>query len=224
MVKFSIYEPTEAGFKDAYERLCNELNTGSYPSQKYLVKFRNPVTVVHNRKLQTKEKEVEMSFFIAANGHPCYSCRIHPRHGRYITYEMFENIDAIYLRTETDFDYGNQTKRLLGKFHRNLWTNIQQELIDDPSIMKTKYFNNFGTINISQKFPKVVLQQLKTAIENKENYSHKEYGEKRDLSIEAKLCDDGVYRAWYSSEFAGCGNGSYYLLINPTTAAFREDD
>jgi len=46
----------------------------------------------------------------------------------------------------------------------------------------------------------------------------------RDLSIETKLSEDGVFRAWYSSEYPGCGNGQYYLLISPQWAFHCEDD
>jgi hypothetical protein len=38
------------------------------------------------------------------------------------------------------------------------------------------------------------------------------------------MCEDGVFRAWYSSEYAGCGNGQYYILINPHYASFMEPD
>lgn len=46
----------------------------------------------------------------------------------------------------------------------------------------------------------------------------------RDYSVEVKRQDDGTIKAWYSSEYRGCGNGDYYLLLNPTTAVFCERD
>ena len=42
--------------------------------------------------------------------------------------------------------------------------------------------------------------------------------------VTRKIGKDGVFRAWFSSEYKGCGNGDYYLLINPTQAIFVEKD
>jgi hypothetical protein len=137
---------------------------------------------------------------------------------------MIENIESIEVFTEDELCPDKKIRQFIGKFHPNLWSNIVNELNDNPSLMKTKYYGNISTISIASKFPKSVLNELKTAIENRKNYSYRTYGSKRDLSVETKLCEDGVYRGWFSSEFAGCGNGTYYLLINPTTAAFKEDD
>ena len=221
---FKIETNDMEGFKKAYDEVYQEQHSWKYPTQKYLVTFRKPVTIVHNKRMTKEETSIELSFFIASNGYPCYSTRISPRHGRYVTQEMYENMESISLRAEADFDNEQKTRRLVGRFHPNLWTNIQEELINTPSTMKDKYYNNFSTVNLTSKFPKSVMAALKKAIENREDYSYRQYGEKRDMSIETKLGDDGVYRAWFSSEFSGCGNGSYYLIINPTTAAFREDD
>ena len=68
---------------------------------------------------------------------------------------------------------------------------------------------------------------LVNAFENKTNFtwSRNSYSSKgRDLSISAKLCEDGIYRAWFSSEFSGCANGDYYLLISPNIAVYYERD
>ncbi len=45
-----------------------------------------------------------------------------------------------------------------------------------------------------------------------------------DYRVSAEIGDDGVYRAWLSQEYKGCGNGHYWDLINPTHAIFGEDD
>lgn len=46
----------------------------------------------------------------------------------------------------------------------------------------------------------------------------------RDFSVSINLYNDGSVQAWFSSEYAGCANGDYYLLLNPTTAIFYEKD
>jgi hypothetical protein len=40
----------------------------------------------------------------------------------------------------------------------------------------------------------------------------------------AEVSDKEASRAWYSREYIGCGNGSYYLIISPTHAVFYEND
>jgi hypothetical protein len=60
-------------------------------------------------------------------------------------------------------------------------------------------------------------------LENKEDFRYA-WESNYDVSVSGKLCDDGIYRAWLSLEFRGCGNGHYYLLINENQAVFAEDD
>lgn len=46
----------------------------------------------------------------------------------------------------------------------------------------------------------------------------------RDRSLEFRKLDDGTVKAWYSSEYYNCGNGSYYAPISMTRALYCEDD
>jgi hypothetical protein len=215
---------TEDEFKKIFEEVYKEYHTGNYPTQKYLLKFKNPVKIIHNKKKTERETEIALSFFLPVSGKYCYSCRLHPRHGYYITDEMYENMESITIFAESDVNDEKKVRQFVGRFHRNLWENIRNELSADYTKMQTKYYSNYSTTNISRKFPSFVIKELTKAIEEQKDYHYKQYGEKRDLSVETKMGEDGVFRAWFSSEYSGCGNGSYYLLINPTTAAFREDD
>lgn len=45
-----------------------------------------------------------------------------------------------------------------------------------------------------------------------------------DVSVSGNMGEDGEYRAWFSLEYKGTGNGHYYLLINENLAVFAEDD
>jgi hypothetical protein len=65
---------------------------------------------------------------------------------------------------------------------------------------------------------------IKQAFNNKEKFHIAVYTERRDYSVNGYLGEDGIYRVWFSAEFCGMGNGKYYLLLNPTTAVFMEDD
>jgi hypothetical protein len=62
------------------------------------------------------------------------------------------------------------------------------------------------------------------AFDQKKSLQYHRDGKRRDLSIETKLCEDGIFRAWYSSEYRGCANGDYYLVISPTQAIYYERD
>lgn len=198
-----------------------------FPHQKIKVTFNNEVRIQHNKRKREFHTEILLSFFIYGENHEnvAYSTRISPRHGYSVTYDFIKNLKSFQIESPEDIkaDTIKKTMSLLGKFHNNLWENIKTELSKDPSLMDSKYYSNFATINISGKFPDYVIHRLKEAIENKEDYRYKTYG-KRDLSVETKMGEDGVFRAWYSSEYSGCGNGAYYLLLNPTVAGFREDD
>lgn len=67
------------------------------------------------------------------------------------------------------------------------------------------------------------IASIKNHLDNKENFYYNWNG-KYDVSVEGKLGNDDVYRAWLSLEYRGCGNGHYYLLINENQALFTEDD
>ena len=68
--------------------------------------------------------------------------------------------------------------------------------------------------------PDIIEQSFK----NKERFYYSHSSKNRDYSINGHLGEDGIYRAWFGAEFKGMGNGKYYLLLNPTTAVFMEDD
>jgi len=64
---------------------------------------------------------------------------------------------------------------------------------------------------------------IKKHLDKKENFNYA-WRSTYDVSVSGKLCEDGVYRAWFSLEFRGCGNGHYYLLVNENQAVFYEND
>lgn len=79
--------------------------------------------------------------------------------------------------------------------------------------------------NIKKIFSKEQLDAIKAAFESKVPYSCWKYGSKRDYHVNVQIEDGGdKLEAWFSSEYAGTGNGDYYLLLNPTTAVFMEHD
>ena len=75
----------------------------------------------------------------------------------------------------------------------------------------------------SCKAPAWVAEDVRRAMTAGADFSHSWRGS-YDYSVRGRNCDDGIYRAWLSAEYKGCGNGHYYLLISPERAIFCEDD
>jgi len=145
-------------------------------------------------------------------------------------YDKIKEITEIKKKEITNI--GN-AKTILKKIHPNAWIDIQEDMkriinggdIDQDFEWHFKGKLNFR--NISSLLNTHEKKRLKEAFENKTEYQwHRNtyHHRGRDLSLSTKLCDDGKFMAWFSSEYMGCGNGDYYLLINPTTAIFYETD
>ena len=121
-----------------------------------------------------------------------------------------------------------KVKNLIKKIHPNLWADIVTKYNEgniDPIGADCKY----ETRTIKDIFPPKELEGLAEAIKYKQDYHITKYyygrsPNGRDYSVEVKLCEDGTLRGWFSSEYKGCGNGDYYILINATQAVFVEKD
>lgn len=97
------------------------------------------------------------------------------------------------------------------------------------------YENQYKTTTIRSNAPRfksghngyssydTCVANIKKHMDNKEEFSYG-WSSNYDVSVSGKLCDDGVYRAWFSLEFRGCGNGHYYFMVNENQAVFGEDD
>ena len=83
--------------------------------------------------------------------------------------------------------------------------------------------------DVVNRFGEKTIDRLKE-LAGKSNYGdYKVYhdsinGIKRDRSIEFQVYPDGKMRFTSASEFAGCGNGSYYMMYSPVMSFYCEDD
>ena len=187
-----------------------------YPHQKILVKFKKTIAIKINRNKTKEVTEAAMNFFISTTGNLCYT--FYSRTGYPVTYEMYTNADSFTIFPgASEEEKIEEANALIGRFHPNAWGNLR-------SPEKLYDYYPFKVVSIKSKFQSKVIEALKEAFDNKTSYSTVRYGKTRDLSVETRLCDDGIFRAWFSSEYSGCGNGDYYILINPTTALFLEKD
>jgi hypothetical protein len=174
-------------------------------------------------------RSLVLRFFLnAGDREPCYfgeKCR--SRGFRLSDFPIGSLVDFQVLEpaSQTGPTAAQLAQRARKHFHPNLWQKLAAEIEADP-VKATHYKrpNEMRLVDIRRHFNPATLDWIAKAIEEKRDFRFEGNGTKRNFRAEGKLCEDGQYCAWYSSEYAGCANGSYYLLISPTIAFFREDD
>lgn len=154
----------------------------------------------------------------------CDDCRFSIVGGKIARYKpdfiSWNNIEEIRFKealSAEEMDKKNLEIIKKARYDEMTWSNIT-EVKDVQHMMGKKL------VSIKDKFDSIDLQQIENAFEKKSNIIIRQRGEKRDYTVETKMCEDGVFRAWYSSEYSGCWNGDYYILLNPTQAFFVEPD
>lgn len=190
-------------------------------------------------------KNFKCRFFRAVNGNFCMQPLKRKRTGFKCTLTNEDILSIIKIgepekRAKT-YDVLKNAKNLLKKIHGNAWKELKERLTkaveaNDASMLETEYMlqgkvkyrnvaNDIAKYNDWRKVE--ILGSLKEAFEKSKpfNWRHDTFHKSgRDISIEVKPMPDGSVNAWFSSEYMACGNGDYYLLINPTTAIFCEKD
>lgn len=215
--------PDYATLKTAIMKLLDEQKkTGKYRKLRFT--FSEEVDIPISYRKSVKRTEMDLRTFISSQGDVGYTNYSNGRRGHFLTRLPISKIIRIEnVPDKTDEYWEKESRRALAAFHENAWVSIAKKIMDNPLYIK-EHFDGYKPVDIRKKFHPSVLEQIKIAFETGKDYSYKSYGKKRDLSVDVKVQEDGSIMAWFSSEFSGCGNGSYYILINPTTAAFREDD
>jgi hypothetical protein len=119
-----------------------------------------------------------------------------------------------------------RAKSLLRRIDARCWDDIRKR--SPEQIVAEFRDSNLIPFNFINRFPRHlrpwIKEQVANAFEQKKVFQYHRNGKRRDLGIETKLCEDSVFRAWFNSEFRGCANGFYYLVISPTQAIFYERD
>jgi hypothetical protein len=183
----------------------------------------------------TKQREPKKEYILylkmSSRGFVCLSNRENARY-IYPYYSLFsdteiESIDRVSSKTtEKDWDRINRNY-IINNTDENLWNNFVHELKTntyDGYLLKENSGRRIRTVSMSSKFPQWVCERLEECIRKKEKFHYSTRGLKRDISVSLEMGADGIFRGWYSSEYSGCGNGAYYLLINSKTAIFCEYD
>jgi hypothetical protein len=99
---------------------------------------------------------------------------------------------------------------------------IKELFMRTRKFSRSKSFDRFGYEELVKQLTKAFEDKAEFSWTRLSNSTSMNIG--RDLRISARQDADGVYRAWLSSEYPGCGNGDYYLLISPTRAVYNEKD
>lgn len=150
-------------------------------------------------------------------------------------FPVYDEIANIVEVTKKQKVYDNvvNAKTILKKLHSNVWEDIRNEMEDvvNNNIVNNDFEYHFtGKLNFKNVTKYLTLSEakrLKEAFENKTEFRWSRYTDHqlgRDLKISTEIGKDGKFRAFFSSEYMGCGNGDYWLLLNPTTAIFYETD
>jgi len=210
---------------EAWEQLTKKYEADGIYLDKFVVTFDKPVTLQVNRRKRRVVKKAELRFFVSRNQAFCYT--FNRRSGYWFEHghaEALVSIEAV-LPDQKRSKMVKQVMRLATRIHPNAWTDLKHQVISEPG----KFADNYGpaVTSIKSKFPDYVIERLREAFEKKVDYSYRQDSRGhsgRTLSVQTKLCEDGIFRGWFSSEYPGCANGDYWILANPTTAIFREKD
>lgn len=172
-----------------------------------------------------------IKLFVSTTGVIAYLSGRQKRRGfTFPIYDSITKIEEVKKRKEPT-DIGN-AKTILKKIHPNAWDDMKVEMNDVINGKSNQDFDwhfkgKLKFRNISSLLTSTKREQLKEAFENKTAFSWSKptyHHRGRDLSISTQIGEDGKLRAYFSSEFMGCGNGDYWLLLNPTTAIYYEAD
>lgn len=211
-------------FKEA--ALFIEEKRAQYGYVKVKVIFKKHARIYYRRKYQ-HVKEIDLVFFMGSNSNElCYTPT--GRTGYYVYNHMdWQSVEKMILvhrdHPDRKREWENQKDKLFkriskARYDEQTWSNLKKE---DFSESKHPFYY------IDKVFSPWEMEQIKRAFEEKVSFciTKRAYSSRgRDFRAEGKMCDDGIYRAWFSSEYAGCANGDYYLLLNPRVAVFYEKD
>lgn len=216
------FEPgfTYEDFTKAVDLLKKETEDNWYDYLYPVCYYSEPSPVFYRNKTHIKE-EFQCKFFYA-NGKLAYTPT--GRSGWYIEDMSYRKIKTIIVRHKQHPDILAEKE----KEREKLWNRIQKARFDEQtwSHLKKDDFreDKHPFFYIKKVFNEWDMRRIREGFEQKKDFRIRVEATNRDYTAEGKMGDDGIYRAWFSSEFSGWANGDYYYLLNPTTAVFCEHD
>jgi len=192
--------------------------------------FSEPTELYYGRRRGNVCATVhEVKKVFPSGGRLCYMAPAMRARVRYLP--LFDLV-SVTLTTQVR-DYSEQwaaIARSMRKHHINLAVakHIEAHLRgDEPHI---KGFQNYWTIrdrprkaNFKDVTGGRTLQEM-WALRSGDTFREQKCGERRDRSVFLRLHEDGSWYFAAASEYAGCGNGDYYMMYSPTMAFYAETD
>ncbi|MBN2286890.1 MAG: hypothetical protein JXI43_10615 [Tissierellales bacterium] len=215
---------TQKTEQDYINQVIKDRSDGYYG--KYTLTFGRPVTLIHNRYNKKTYNKATVKLFTSGNA-LCYT--FYQRTG----YHLFSQVSVLDIcsieRVPEEDKHEQRLQRaesLLRRIDSRCWDTIRYKT---PEQISEEFCDsNLVPFSFIKRFKPYIRGYLKEKLEDafmhQKVFTYRQEGVKRDLSVETKLCDDGVFRAWFSSEYSGCANGDYYLVISPTQAIYYEKD
>lgn len=116
--------------------------------------------------------------------------------------------------------------KVKSKLHPNAWPSLRNQTNTDEDFLHGLKFCN-PVKKFNKFFQAHLTAQVQAAFDNGTEFSYQQLTSHhmgRDLSIRISPNADGTVNARFDSEHMGCGNGDYWLMLNPTLAVFYEAD
>jgi hypothetical protein len=208
---------------------------------KVKVKFTRPFTVYANRRHVIKDvTEYTFNGFFQQGNDLCYLFKSGGRHGQYLPLSIVSSYEPV-LSTTNVFNSLEQFKKKFDTFF------ITEELIEQlynekSSQTGARYTpSDFKPISAAGK---EALRLFLRDFKGVNNTNQSDYPMSKGVSGEAYYSINGCYygrgggksrdirvghqfgfnRVFYSSEYHGCGNGRYGIVVNKSTYLWLEDD
>ena len=207
-----------------WEGLPDELKYG-----KLRLTFHRPVSFMANRKKQTVAKKVHDMHLCKGTDSDMLLYNFSRRANFGFKFSYWDHLTyLVSIEPVPKEDMVEKVRNLANRFHPNAWVDLKEKLLDDPKHYHDAY--GYTVTSITGKFEDYELEAVKRAFDERSNYicsTATKYRRKktgRDLTVECKLDDKGIFHAWFSSLCPGGAKEDVWFLINPTTAIFKETD
>ena len=196
--------------------------------KKYKLTFNKPVMFRGMRKasdaitIRIFKGHMQMGFMTGASKRMGQSIYDLTSYG----YEILTCVEVLPKEKKEGPSPEENLAKVISKLHPNAWPSLRNQTHTDDDFLHGLRFCN--PISKFKKYmQKHILDGVKIAFDTAGEYHYRQLTDHhsgRDLTIRVTPNGDGTVTARFDSEYMGCGNGDYWLLLNPTTAVYYERD
>jgi len=223
--------------REAYESAMNRAYGGNTNKIRTILTYENPVELYYGKRsgyVTSKTHTVKRLFWKGKKG-PYYIPKSHRSRGyRLPMGASLENVEVNAVRK----DYATQWSNIAKSMRKHGINASIAEDIEKHLAGETEYIEGFQNYHTRYNKPKKMsfkdvvgnlsIQEMKDSATHGEfggkTYYKRNYGSKRDRSVQLYQGADGNWNFTAASEYAGWGNGDYYVMYSPTMAFYAETD